>query len=172
MLRHECTLDDKEKTGNTAKKWENMKRAFTLVEILIVVAILGILAAIVLPTFRGHIAEAREAAAKDTLRTMRNAIEIYAAKNDGVPPGYQDNDPTKAPGWLNVFIQLVRDGKYIQNLPRNPFNKLQIIKMIPNDASIPENPDGLSGWIYKPATKDFRIDWPGNDSKGVSYYDY
>ena len=47
-----------------------MKKAFTLVETLIVVAILGILTAIALPTFRGHIAEAKESAAKDILRIL------------------------------------------------------------------------------------------------------
>ena len=51
-----------------------MKRAFTLVEILIVVALLGILAAIALPTFQDHIQQARESAAKDNLRILRNAI--------------------------------------------------------------------------------------------------
>ena len=54
-----------------------MRRAFTLVEVLIVVAILGILGALVLPTFRGHIIEAKEAAAKDNIRIFRNAIEYF-----------------------------------------------------------------------------------------------
>ena len=61
---------------------------FTLVELMIVVAILGVLAAIVLPEFAGHIQQAKESAAKDNLRILREAIERYAADHNGVPPGY------------------------------------------------------------------------------------
>lgn len=149
-----------------------MKRAFTLVEILIVVAILGILAAIVLPTFRGHIDEAREAAAKDTLRIVRNAIGFYAAQHNDVSPGYPNDDPTLTPGWTIFWAQMVRDGKYLPSLPENPFNENELIKVILNTEALPTEATGQFGWIYKPATKDFRIDWPGTDSKGVSFYDY
>ena len=72
-----------------------MKKAFTLVEVLIVVAILGILAAIVLPVFRSHSQKAKESAAKDNLRILRNTIEIYAAQHNGIPPGYKNNDPSQ-----------------------------------------------------------------------------
>ena len=73
-----------------------MKRAFSLVEILIVVAVLGILAAIALPTFQGYIVEAKEAAAKDNLCILRSAIELYAAQHDGVPPGIPGGRPITA----------------------------------------------------------------------------
>ena len=52
-------------------------KAFTLVELIIVVTILGILAAIVLPTFQGNVAQARESTAKSDLMTIRNQIEMY-----------------------------------------------------------------------------------------------
>ena len=64
-----------------------MKKAFTLVEILIVTAILGIMAAIVMPLFAGHVQLAKEAAAKDNLRILRGAIERYAAEHNDIPPG-------------------------------------------------------------------------------------
>jgi len=72
-----------------------MKKAFTLVEILIVTAILGIMAAIVMPIFGEQVQLAKEAAAKDNLRVLRNVIERYAAEHNDVPPGYSDNDPSK-----------------------------------------------------------------------------
>ena len=62
-----------------------MKKAFTLIEILIVVSILGILSAIVFPEFQAQAQQSRESAAKDNLRILRNAIEIYAAEHNDIP---------------------------------------------------------------------------------------
>jgi len=56
-------------------------------EMLIVVAILGILAALVLPTFQGHIQQAKESAAKDNLRILRNAIGTLRRSAQWRPPG-------------------------------------------------------------------------------------
>jgi general secretion pathway protein G len=64
------------------------KKAFSLIELMIVVSILGIMAAIVAPLFRDNIQKTKEAAAKDSLRILRTAIEAYAAKNNGISPGY------------------------------------------------------------------------------------
>jgi prepilin-type N-terminal cleavage/methylation domain-containing protein len=151
-----------------------MKNAFSLAEILIVVAILGILAALALPTFKGHIAEATEAAAKDNLRILRNAIELYAAKHDGVPPGYGNNDPSGSPGSVCFYVQLVFEGNYLSKRPKNPFNNKHQVKAILNNQDFPTEPVdfNLYGWIYKAATKEIRLNWPGTDSTGVAYFDY
>ena len=149
-----------------------MKKAFSLVEIIIVVTILGILAAVVLPVFKNNVSKAKEASTKDTLRVMRGIIELYAVQHDDVPPGYENNDITKPCGWTAFWAQIVRNGKYIQDLPQNPFNKLKVLNVIANSDELPAEATGQYGWIYKPATKDFRIDWPGNDTEGVRYYDY
>ena len=147
-----------------------MKKAFTLVEVLIVVAIIGIMAAIVIPTFRGHIQEAKEAAAKDSLRILRNAIELYALQHNNVPPGYKKVNPVGLePTNMYFTIQIEQ---YLSKMPTNPFNNLITIQMIGNNNSMPEAATGTYGWICKPATKDIRLDWPGTDSKGVLYYSY
>jgi prepilin-type N-terminal cleavage/methylation domain-containing protein len=166
-----------------------MKKAFTLVEILIVVAILGIMAAIVIPTFSGHIQQAKEAAAKDDLRILRNAIELYASQHNNVPPGYPFGNSSSSPVYLVFLGQLVyssnKDGRYtisradgyplgpyLSALPKNPFNALKTVKMTANGQAMPAEATGTYGWICKPATKDIRLDWPGTDSKGVPYYSY
>lgn len=149
-----------------------MKKAFTLVELLITVAILGILAAIVLPIFQYHITEAREASAKDNLRILRNAIELYATQHDDVPPGYPYNDPSLTPAFLPFTFQLVRDGHYLSELPQNPFNEESSVRIISDSQDFPSEPAGTNGWIYKPLTKEIRLDWPGTDSAGVAYFDY
>jgi len=145
-----------------------MKKAFTLVEILIVVAILGILAAIALPTLQGHMTEAKESAAKDNLRILRQQIEIYTAQHNGVSPGYW------GPGLIDprIFEREMIDGGYITKIPENPFNEMHNTQMIADGDDFPATATGAYGWIYKPQTKQIRLDWPGADTKGIRYYDY
>lgn len=149
-----------------------MKKAFTTIEIIIITALLGILVAIALPAFQNHVMRARESAAKDSLRIVRSAIELYAAQNNGIPPGYPENDTSKPPGLTAFWAQIVRDGKYINDLPENPFNKFKTMNVIADNTELQAQATGDFGWIYKPQTMDYRIDWPGKDSEGINYYDY
>jgi general secretion pathway protein G len=66
-------------------------RAFTLVEILIVVVILGILAAIVVPQFTNAANDARSGNLVTQLQTLNNQIELYAARNNGQYPDFTDD---------------------------------------------------------------------------------
>lgn len=63
------------------------RQGFTLVELLIVVIILGILAAIAIPKFASSTDDAKGAAAEADLRHLRNAVERYALEHGGVYPG-------------------------------------------------------------------------------------
>ncbi len=148
------------------------KKAFSLIELLIVISILGIMAAIVLPMFRDNIQKTKEAAAKDSLRILRTVIETYAAKNNGIPPGYTDNDPTQMPQGINVFRQLVNPGGYLKSMPENPFNGMNGLVAVNNSTAFPTEADGKSGWVYKPATKEIRVNWTGKDSEGILYFEY
>ncbi len=84
-------------------------QAFTLVEILIVVVILGILAAIVVPQFTSAADEAREGNVQSQIRTLENQLELYRARNNG---SYPDD--------FGTFWQVLIDGGYIKTEPRNP----------------------------------------------------
>ncbi|MDH4241666.1 MAG: prepilin-type N-terminal cleavage/methylation domain-containing protein [Phycisphaerae bacterium] len=164
-------------------------KAFTLVEILIVVTILGILAAVVLPTLQGHTASARESTAKDSLRTMRVQIEMYKLQHAGVPPGYINGAaapeaflPLQFTGTTTVTGQASPNkvpttpflyGPYLRKLPENPFNNLSNITYVDQATSFAVAVDGTSsGWLYKKETGEFIINWTGTDSKGVNFYDY
>ena len=151
-----------------------MRKAFTLVEILIVVGIIGILAAIVIPEFKSHTQKAKEAAAKDNLRILRNTIEFYAVQHNGVPPGYNNDDPSGVPGHVFFISQLVFAEKYLPKLPENPFNGEIFVKTIGNAEAFPTEPvePYINGWIYQPATKTIKLNWEGTDSGGVAYFDY
>jgi general secretion pathway protein G len=63
-----------------------MKRtAFTLIEILIVVILLGILAAIVVPQFAESADEANQNACRQNMQTLRTQIELYRFRESGLP---------------------------------------------------------------------------------------
>jgi type II secretion system protein G len=79
-----------------------VKRAFTLIEILIVVVILGILAAIVIPQFTDASDNAAQSSAKSQLQTVRSQIELFKFKESADPAsfaamvtaGYLQQDPS------------------------------------------------------------------------------
>ncbi len=168
----------------------NTKKAFSLIEVMIVVAILGILAAIILPDLRGHTQKAKETAAEDNLRILRNTIEIYAAQHNDVPPGYAGGDTSKAPSPLQFVMQIGMQtdksgnikpgpdavgynlGPYLGKTPTNLFNGRWTITFIGDNENFPNDAPDSGGWVYKPATKIVKIDYPGTDSQGVRYYDY
>jgi len=158
-----------------------MKKGLTLVELLIVLSALGIIAAIVLPTFQSYTQQAKEALAKDHLRTLRTIIEIYAAKKGGVAPGYPDDDiskvPTEAVFNAQITVAAVESGQLrssILECPENPFSGKKTVRIILNNQSFPTEPllTNLYGWVYKPATKDIRLNQEGTDSEGIAYYEY
>jgi len=67
------------------------RRGFTLIEILIVVVILGILAAIVVPQFTNASQEATSSSIRSQLQTLRGQIELYRVRNGGaLPLGFDD----------------------------------------------------------------------------------
>ena len=165
------------------------RKAFTLVEILIVVTILGILAAVVLPTFQGQTTIARESYVKDSLSTMRTQIEFYKMDHDGVPPGYINGEGAPEPYLLLQFTGTTMVtghaspdkvptapflyGPYVKKLPENPFNNLSTIAYVPETSSFADAVDGTSsGWLYRLVTGEFKINWTGTDSEGINFYDY
>jgi len=147
-----------------------MKKAFTLVELMIIVAILGILAAITLPEFQGQTKQAKESVAKDSIRSLRVQIEVYTAQNNGAPPGYLANNTATIPTLTNFNSQML--GKYIQTMPKNPLNGLSTMQVLSNAATFPSVATGTYGWIYQPFTKTIKLDYPGTDSAGASYFSY
>ena len=67
------------------KKFRKSEKGFTLIELLIVVAIIGILAAIAIPQFASYRQKAYNSAAQSDLRTVRTQVEAYFAENYHYP---------------------------------------------------------------------------------------
>lgn len=66
---------------------ENRQAGFTLVELLIVVIILAILAAIVVPQFASSTKDASDAALRSNLASLRSALDLYRQQHNGAYPG-------------------------------------------------------------------------------------
>jgi general secretion pathway protein G len=96
-------------------------RGFTLVEILIVVIILGILAAIVIPQFTNASQNARESSLQSTLQTLRSQIQLYKLQHgDAIPNLITDWTPlTESTSYGNPAQTF---GPYMQAIPVNPMN--------------------------------------------------
>ena len=166
-----------------------MKRAFSLVELMMVIALLGILAAIILPTFKGHVTEAKKATAKDNLRIYRSAIELYTAHHND-PPGYLNGLISTSSATFLAQLMYTTDqngqlsggsevktatypfGPYLKTVPENPFNNRNTISVLGAGEDFPASATGQFGWVYQPQTKSMKLDWPGTDSEDIPYFDY
>jgi len=116
------------------------KAGFTLVEILIVVVILGILAAIVVPQFTNASNEAIKGALSSQLQTINSQVELYRVRHSGAYPtfGGEDND-----GWG----ELVSD-EYLKEAPINGYTGSAILAAgTAADASAATRDDD-NGWYF------------------------
>jgi general secretion pathway protein G len=80
------------------------ERGFTLIELMIVMVIIGLLAAIAVPAYVQSVRHAKEAVLKEDLRTLRSAIDSYTV------------DKQKAPQSLDDLVQ----AGYVKTMPKDP----------------------------------------------------
>ncbi len=171
------------------EKMVKSARAFTLVEILIVVALLAILALVILPMVSGSVISARESAIAHDLHMMRRYVLIYRCQHREVAPGYPNGDTTQTPTEQAFIDQTTLSsntagqtaavgtpgferGPYLQKIPVNPLNQKDTVQVLADGDTFPANGDDSHGWIYKPATAEVRADCGASDENGKRYYDY
>jgi len=159
---------------------------FTLVEILIVVIILGILAAILIPQFSNASQQSRENMLKENLRMLRMQISVYRAQHRDEPPGYDNAGNPSEQAFIDQMTQRSDEdgnlspvqnpafpfGPYLRSIPENPLSGLSSINMVADGGAMPGAAPGNDGWIYKPGDLEVRADSPGADIEGVNYYSY
>ena len=128
------------------------KSGFTLVEILIVVVILGILAAIVIPQFTEASTEAKFSSLCTDLQTLRSQIELYKVQHNDTPPTFA-NFTAQMTAQTDITGAVGTDyGPYMQKIALNQFNNDATLD---NDGNIGN--DG-GGWEYDEATGQINAD--------------
>ena len=97
------TLNPPEQEGEVSRRRQDA--GFTLMELMIVMAIIGVLTVVAVPSFIGAIRQAKEAALKEDLHVMRAAIDSYTMDKQKAPQSLED---------------LTTDG-YLRAVPVDPF---------------------------------------------------
>ena len=151
-----------------------IEKGFTLVEILIVVVILGILAAIVIPQFTGASTEAKESSLMSDLQALRGQIELYKIQHNDNLPG------TDSSGDFITAMTTATDqdgvaggqfGPYMQKVPPNPFSTADTTtNLVDTDGTLG---DDSHHWWFSSTTGEFRPDDDGtNPVTGVAHSTY
>jgi len=155
------------------------KKGFTLVEILIVVIILGILAAIVIPQFTQASTEARISNLRTNLQTIRSQLLLYKTQHTENYPDadfvsqmtkYSDitGETSAAPSASYPF------GPYLQTIPVNPISGKSTVRIV-TGASTTFSATADGGWWFNGTTGEFRADLTTSDvhktSDGTSFCD-
>jgi len=135
------------------------KSGFTLVEILIVVVILGILAAIVIPQFTEASTEAKLSSLCTDLQTMRSQIELYKIQhNDDLPSAAAVGFVLAMTAQTDIAGAAGTDyGPYIQKIPSNQFNDSNAILEEAGEAALGT---GAQGWHLNSTTGAFHANTP------------
>lgn len=128
--------------------------AFTLIELIVVMAIVALLVSVAAPKYFRSVEQAREQSLRTTLKVMRDAIDQFAADRGRFPESLQE---------------LVAQ-RYLRELPRDAVTGLrdqwQLTLAQAPSGNAPGQETGLAELV------DVRSGAPGADSTGVLYRDY
>jgi general secretion pathway protein G len=106
-----------------AKTISSRQQGFTLIEIIVVVVIIGILATLIAPKFLGRTDDARITKAKNDIKALESALELYKLDNYTYPTTDQGldalvNKPSGEPAPANW-----KEGGYIKHLSKDPWQR-------------------------------------------------
>jgi general secretion pathway protein G len=137
--------------------------AFSMMELVIVMLIMGVLAAIAIPRIGSSAERAKAEAVEATLSQVRSCIEVYKAEHQGRIPGLQfvaqmtqytdDQGNTSAdPSPKFPF------GPYLRDIPKNPYSGSATVRFLTSVGQTQEARSVDRGWTYNVATGEFAAD--------------
>lgn len=106
---------------NIAASRAQRQRGFTLIEIMVVIAILGILAALIVPKIMSRPDEARRVAALQDIRSMQQALDLYKLDNGRYPTQEQGLQALVQKPANDPIPNNWKDGGYLARLPNDPW---------------------------------------------------
>jgi general secretion pathway protein G len=104
--------------GNNKNK---KSRGFTLIEIMVVLVIIGIMAALIVPRVIGRADDARKVAAKSDISAMMNALKLYNLDNMRYPTNQQGLQSLATRPNVAPIPNNYKDGGYLDKLPLDPW---------------------------------------------------
>jgi len=139
---------------------------FTLVEVLIVVVMLGLLAATVLPQLTQASKDAKETSLVQNLQMIRHQISLYKLQHDGTLPAQGTSDATTftnqlmnktdLDGTVNVATEAF--GPYLLgHVLANPYTDVRTVKVVNGALAVSDyDGSGAHGWAYSSTTGELR----------------
>ncbi|MBN2474683.1 MAG: type II secretion system protein [Pirellulales bacterium] len=141
---------------------------FTLIEVLIVVVIMAVLAAVVIPQVLAPTKDAKQSTLQHNLHVLRSQIELYRASHQGDYPAIESNDlpqltkATNSEGETGIASPAYPYGPYIVLVPPNPFDGSSEVSAVAVPGAVPTAVSGsLGGWQYDETTGGIWPNHPG-----------
>jgi prepilin-type N-terminal cleavage/methylation domain-containing protein len=142
-------------------------KGFTLIELMIVVAIIGILAAIAIPRFAQMLEKSREGATKGNLGSIKSAASIYYGDTQGIWPTTLNSNTTYA---FSKYLDNVSPVKVTGQFVTGAASPAGAMVSMTTQSSVPTA--SSQGWLYDSTFGNVFVNSTVRDSKQIPYSFY